>query len=396
MGSPRDKNERKRLTCQRGLALKNQILIKQAKFYERVGALGNAMKIYKKASRIPELQEISLSSLERLCQVQGQYKEALKYGLQFLKRHNNRSLQQLIRYFGGRNKALCSCEKLTHDLEQIEYLINQGLLSKQKMEPFSNYKIILKKYKGRKSSFQLTQKDLSILGPSYFKTTYLYAPRAQKKSPLNSKLDYKKIQEEYLQNDLVVIDDFLTTSALQELRRACLESTFWSVVRNNDYIGAHQGFANELIYQIVESISHKFPQIIQNQVLTDLWCFKYASKNSGIPLHADGARVNLNFWITPDSANLDKKSGGMVIYKLIPPASWDTSDYNSIYGMKKVENYLRRKKAKPVRIGYRENRIVIFNSQYFHKTDDIFFKEGYENRRTNITFLYGQPRRNLG
>jgi hypothetical protein len=31
----------------------------------------------------------------------------------------------------------------------------------------------------------------------------------------------------------------------------------------------------------------------------------------GIGIHADFAAINVNFWITPDDANLDPKSGGI-------------------------------------------------------------------------------------
>ena len=40
-------------------------------------------------------------------------------------------------------------------------------------------------------------------------------------------------------------------------------------------------------------------------------------------------------------------------------------------------------------VPYRSNRAVIFDSHLFHETDRIVFKEGYLNRRINITLLYG-------
>ena len=40
-------------------------------------------------------------------------------------------------------------------------------------------------------------------------------------------------------------------------------------------------------------------------------------------------------------------------------------------------------------VPYRANRAVIFDSDLFHETDQIAFKEGYLNRRINITMLYG-------
>ena len=38
---------------------------------------------------------------------------------------------------------------------------------------------------------------------------------------------------------------------------------------------------------------------------------------------------------------------------------------------------------------YHENRAVIFNSNLFHQTDNLDFKDGYENRRINVTMLFG-------
>ncbi len=36
---------------------------------------------------------------------------------------------------------------------------------------------------------------------------------------------------------------------------------------------------------------------------------------------------------------------------------------------------------------------MIFDSNLFHKTDKITFADGYENRRINITMLYGRRKR---
>jgi|TARA_B110000090_G_scaffold127152_1_gene140567 hypothetical protein len=40
-------------------------------------------------------------------------------------------------------------------------------------------------------------------------------------------------------------------------------------------------------------------------------------------------------------------------------------------------------------IPYNENRAVIFNSNLFHETDAIDFKDGYE-KRINVTMLLGR------
>jgi len=41
-------------------------------------------------------------------------------------------------------------------------------------------------------------------------------------------------------------------------------------------------------------------------------------------------------------------------------------------------------------VPYRANRAVIFDSDLFHETDVIRFKPGYENRRINVTLLFGR------
>ena len=49
---------------------------------------------------------------------------------------------------------------------------------------------------------------------------------------------------------------------------------------------------------------------------------------SGINIHADFAAVNVNFWITPDQANLDAESGGLIIWDVAAPLDWDFAKYN--------------------------------------------------------------------
>ena len=111
----------------------------------------------------------------------------------------------------------------------------------------------------------------------------------------------------------------------------------------------------------------------------------------GINVHADFARVNLNFWITPDGANLDPQAGGLIVYNEPAPPSWSFAEYNKDEG--KIRDFLKSRNAESQRIPYRCNRAVLFNSSLFHETDTIHFKEGYENRRINVTYLFGKGAR---
>jgi hypothetical protein len=44
-----------------------------------------------------------------------------------------------------------------------------------------------------------------------------------------------------------------------------------------------------------------------------------------------------------------------------------------------------------ITVPYAQNRAVIFDSSLVHKTDTFRFAKGYENRRINLTFLFGKP-----
>ncbi len=112
----------------------------------------------------------------------------------------------------------------------------------------------------------------------------------------------------------------------------------------------------------------------------------------GINVHADFARVNLNFWLTPDEANLDPSTGGIVVYDVPAPASWTYQDYNQ--NEDKIFAFLKKNAAGSQRIPHKCNRAVLFNSNLFHATDTFQFKSGYQNRRINVTYLFGRGLQN--
>jgi tetratricopeptide (TPR) repeat protein len=192
---------------------------------------------------------------------------------------------------------------------------------------------------------------------------------------------------------IVVIDRLLTPPALEGLRRFCLGSTVWRKVFRRGYLGAFQehGFACPLLAQIADELEEVFPSVIDGHGLVNSWGFKYDSQLDGIAIHADQAAVNVNFWITPETANLNPESGGMVIWDKAAPDDWEVTRYNGDDDA--VRAFLAESKASSITVPYRENRAVIFDSDLFHETDRIEFREGYENRRINVTMLYGRRNR---
>jgi Tfp pilus assembly protein PilF len=189
---------------------------------------------------------------------------------------------------------------------------------------------------------------------------------------------------------IAVIDNLLTDEALAKLQRFCWGSTIWRKVYRDGYLGAmpEHGFACPLLAQIADELRSAYPAILGAHPLLQFWGFKYDSSLSGIAVHADFAAVNVNFWITPDEANLDPEHGGLVVWDVPAPMGWDFAKYND--DVPAARDFLARSGARPVTVPYRANRAVIFDSDLFHETDRIAFKDGYLNRRINITLLYGR------
>jgi hypothetical protein len=189
---------------------------------------------------------------------------------------------------------------------------------------------------------------------------------------------------------IVVIDNLLTDEGLEALRRFCWRSTIWHNAHSNGYLRSmpEHGFACPLLAQIDEELRSTYPAILGQHPLLRWWAFKYDGRLKGTNVHADFAAVNINFWIAPEEANLDPESGGLVVWDKAAPLDWDFAQYNG--AGQTVRDYLTQVGAKSVTVPHRANRAVVFDSDLFHETDKIAFKEGYINRRINITMLYGQ------
>ena len=118
-----------------------------------------------------------------------------------------------------------------------------------------------------------------------------------------------------------------------------------------------------------------------------MWAFKYDQQRSGIGVHADAAAVNVNFWVTPDSANLNPARRWASVWRKCAPMDWDLM--HSIDSPPLLD-WVHTENAEEVVVPYRANRAVIFNSNLIHETDAFHFAPGHENRRINITMLFGE------
>jgi Flp pilus assembly protein TadD len=192
------------------------------------------------------------------------------------------------------------------------------------------------------------------------------------------------------QPQMVVIENFLTVEALNKLRRYCAGSAIWRRNYDAGYIGAtpEDGLACPLMAQIVEEICSTYPQMIGKHAFRYLGAFKYDSTlSTGTNTHADNSAVNVNFYIAPDEANLDPRSGGMDIWDVSAPPGEAIRRINGDESL--ARDFLTQSGAALTRVPHRANRAVIFKSDFIHKTSDCRFAEGYLNKRINVSLLFG-------
>jgi hypothetical protein len=288
--------------------------------------------------------------------------------------------------------------KVLHDMEQLEYLLVRGLVSDELATVCAAYRQVGERLAGHPSDDHgLIEDDMEaqqLIGDVYNGLIHV-RDTAVPDRLLGDSWDARWVEDSYLaeQPGVVVIDEFLSDAALIELQRFCVESTIWSTNRyESGRLGSFfiDGFNSDLLVRLDEEIRASFPRLIGNLYpLNQLWAMK---SGKGITtrstIHADFAAVNVNLWITPDDANLNPQTGGLIVYDKDAPLSWPFSVYNDCAD--RIVPFLKRHGAVGRHIPYRCNRAIVFNSDLFHNTDPVEFDDSYESRRINITFLYGR------
>lgn len=294
--------------------------------------------------------------------------------------------------------------RLKFDAQQLKYILDLGLIPTDFERELEAYQFIIEGLNDQNReaiSFTLSKSEMDSISRYHDRlinlsnTDWNMSREGQptvNRVALGSKTDWSEAAASYKRSEpaVMVIDDFLNPRALSALRKFCLESTIWFELKGAGYLGAYfrEGFNDPLLLAIAEELSEKMPEVFAGHPLRMIWAYSYEQSMVGINPHADFAKINVNFWITPDSANLDPETGGLLIYRRPAPETWGFDKYNAAPGLE-IMNFLGDDALNPIRIPHRQNRAVIFDSRLFHETDRLNFREGLENRRINITMLFG-------
>lgn len=286
-------------------------------------------------------------------------------------------------------------EKLKHDVEQFAFLVDGGIASDIVIAALDSHRAALDEMtRLRQSRRALASFENSNFRKLYNRTLHVRPTPRIPTGVLSNGWNEQDYEEQYIRSHrkFVVIDNFLNDDALRELRAFCTGSTIWFENRyGHGRLGSffRSGFHCPLLLQVAEELRRKLPRLIgEKHKLRQLWGFKYSHSQPVTPPHADFAAVNVNFWITPDEANLDPGTGGLVVHDVEAPLSWNFDEYNC--RGKKIQGYVKSAGKTATTIPYACNRAVIFHSDLFHATDRLHFKRGYESRRMNVTMLFGE------
>ena len=284
--------------------------------------------------------------------------------------------------------------KLAFDLAQMDHLLAQGLLPPALGPTREGLRRVLTGFgsEDRPSAPRpLSDDERRLIGDIYNRVIYR-PPEDDAVSALNPRLDAGAIVRRYRGTtpSLVVVDDLLGAPALAALQRFCREATVWfDCKEHGGYLGAylHEGFDHPVLIALARELGRRLGGIVAGHRLTQMWAFSYGQAGGGTRKHADKAAVNVNLWITPDEACPDPEAAGLTVHDVAAPPDWGFSDYN--LDPARLERLVEREGRAPVRVPYRCNRAVIFDSSLIHESGGVAFRAGFANRRINATLLFG-------
>ena len=326
----------------------------------------------------------ALLDLDRLGEAAAAYDRAVR-----LRRDPARPPGPTTRLQGNRSK-------LRHDAEQFRYLVARRRLAPEFEDVAATYdrvaEVLWEPTLGAPTA-EIPDKLAVMIAPTYDRLIHRPSADAIPQGALNPRLDVGRIEAEFLNEGrgITFFDGLLGDEALARLLAFARESTVWFHHRyGNGYLGAflEDGFCCPLLVQIAEELQLALPRIFGRHPLRRLWAFTYDSRLGGIPLHADAAAINVNFWLTPDAANRDPEGGGLIVWDKRAPADCDFGRF--VKDEATIRTRLQANGAQAVAVPYRQNRAVIFDSDLYHETGPFDFRDGYENRRLNVTMLFGK------
>ncbi len=285
--------------------------------------------------------------------------------------------------------------RLRHDVEQAAYLAERGLVDEDIASDLTRrFDKVRSELTGPEDEgVQLSWAQWERIAPYYQRVLYMpTAPRID--GPVLTARDFGAVETAYWGSspNLVVMDDFFSPTALEALAEHALLSPFLST--RPTFVGSFlvDALGSEVLAQALEEMRAALPSLFcREHVLYNAWEFKYDDQlGRAIHPHADAAAVNFNVWLSSDEGSLDNSTGGLDVWEVLPPPGW-LEDFDTFNNADSLEAILELTEGKqPVRVPFKRNRAIIFQSELIHGSQPLHWKRGYSTRRINLTLLFGK------
>jgi Flp pilus assembly protein TadD len=377
-----------------------QILVERGTLCWRRGEPDAAEELLKHAVELDPTGETAVARLAILLLESGRVEHAaavFAFGLVARRGPPGRGGPPLCGPFVHTDMGSVGLAKLDFDMEQVRFLARQGteigtsagcILGLRAARRF-----VADHPRGAEAMVQLPPELLARIGAHHGRIAHM-EPADQIVEGALRPMDSVAISASYgaRTHGLVVLDNLLSPVALAGLRHQLLHSTAWFDGRyTRGYIGSKlgDGLASPLVLQIAHELREALPEVLGPHPLRQAWAYGYpSSQGRGVGVHVDSAAVNINLWLTPDEANLEPDRGGLVVFREPAPPAWAFKDADRNPG--RLRSWLDTYGDDFDRIPHRQNRAVLFHADRFHESDRLRFREGFEDRRISLTFLYGE------
>ena len=280
------------------------------------------------------------------------------------------------------------------DIEHLSYLKLRGQLHERYNTVLAQSKNLLAQLPDTDTdeAYRIDVPAIEPLASHFNRSLHQFRPGPLAGSVLSPALDVAGVVKAYQESNpaIVQVDNLLSDASLQALQRFCTESSIWFQSRFRYEVGAMlpDGFSCPLLLQIAAELRARFSPVLGEHLFKTCWAYKYYQSDQPGHLHADHNAVSFNVWITPDDANEDTGSGGLVVWnKKVPFAYFNNPSQRPAI----IEKLISASDATEKTIAYACNRAVVFNGSVLHNSDKMRCKENYLSRRISITFAFGAP-----
>jgi hypothetical protein len=354
-----------------------------------VGRLADAEAAFRTARRLKPDDPLSFRQLALVLVAANRLDEAAALLLEPVRRE-----RRIAAASGPRSESLRETNriKLRHDADQLSYLASQGRIGADLARLALDYHACIARHAGDgEEAFTIAAEEWPALAAHHNRLLFFRDTPARADGALGRGWDGPAVEAAFRgrRPGFAWFDGLLTPVAHRELWEFCLESTVWFQTTFENEVSAtlFNGFCCPLLLQIANELRGRLPNLLARQPLALAWAYKYCGDFSGLGVHADDGAISVNFWITPDEANLDPERGGLILWDREVPEEYLRRDRPE--QQKMIQAIVDQPGARAVTVPYRCNRAIVFDSMIAHSTDRFRFKDGYENRRINITLLYG-------